>query len=71
MYSIYKVPNDSYDDPPKCGIRLSQITGLETAMDYADKVCHYENDTDSAYFVVSSDTFQHIYSTGLINAESS
>ena len=71
MYSIYKGPNDSYDAPPKCGIRLSQFTGLETAIDYAEKVCHYENDTDSAYFVVNSDTFQYIYSIGLINDESS
>ena len=61
MFTVYRVPVDSYDDPPECGTVVEQFNSFPAACREADDAMYRERDPQSAYFVVPGG-----YSTGLI-----
>ena len=64
MFSVYKVSVDAYEDPPKSGMEIGRYNNITAAVRNADRTMEREYDPESAYFVIHSDTHQHIYSTG-------
>ena len=69
MYLLYKMPVDAHDDPPNCGIELRRFDDVDIAIRDAERTMSQDNDPDSSYFVIHSDTHQHIYSTGYVRLD--
>ena len=69
MYTVYKVPVDAYDDPPACGVEIRRFNNIPAAIRDAERTMESERDAESAYFVVQSDTYTHIYSVGYIASQ--
>jgi len=69
MFSIYRVPVDAYEDPPECGMEIGRYNNITAAIRNADRTMERENDPESAYFVIHSDTHRHIYSTGYMKED--
>lgn len=65
MYTLYRVPNDAYDDPPICGKALRRFNNYTSAVRDAERTMNEELDPKSAYFVVGSLGVD--YSCGLIS----
>jgi len=66
MYKVYKVPVDAYDDPPICGVIIGENRNYGDACEYADKTMEQELNPEVAYFVMSDDDNNPIYSVGYI-----
>ena len=67
MYQVWKVPVESYDDPPVCGVKITEIQDFSEACIYADDVMEKELDTESVYFVMPSEGNGMHYNVGYIS----
>tara|TARA_R110002020_G_scaffold241794_1_gene455055 strand:- start:405 stop:608 length:204 start_codon:yes stop_codon:yes gene_type:complete len=67
MYKVWKVPIDAVDDPPVCGVEITEIKDFYEACDYADNVMEQEGDPESAYFVMPSTGNEGQYSVGYLS----
>lgn len=67
MYQVWKVPVESYDDPPISGVKITEIQDFSEACIYADDVMEKELDPESAYFVMPSTGNEGQYSVGYLS----
>ena len=57
VYTVYKIPVDSYDDPPICGEKLNTFGNYAVACKFADLIMEHETDSKYAYFVLDINNF--------------
>lgn len=64
MFEIWKVPVDSYDDPPTCGTKQTTLGEYSLACQVANTLMQEEKNPDYAYFVIDSTGKEGTYSVG-------
>ena len=64
MYTVYKIPVDSYDDPPICGEKLNTFGNYAVACKFADLIMEHETNPKYVYYVIDSTGAEGFYNVG-------